>query len=221
MEMALPAADRESDAATGFAWTYSDPYNCGGCGVVCPGGDQPTVNFGCNGGFCRNSCKGQNYDVNNDLSDGCEELDEQDNHTQETALDLDTRSCNNTDVGTFAGTIYSDYRRHENPQAPGLEVGPNIISAPLWFKVVGSGGDCSRDLRVEVTFTSGTLDNVHRLIVITNLTQASATVFDGTATITLESGSYTPGSTISFKVEKNPGLITIAELASFTAVYHL
>ena len=43
----------------------------------------------------------------------------------------------------------------------------------------------------------------------------------GSAIIALSSESYTPGSTISFKVEKKPGLVATAELASFAATFHL
>jgi hypothetical protein len=165
------------------------------------------------------TCKGQNYDVNSDPSDGCEQLDEQDNHTQATALDLGTWSCLDTSLGSFAGTIYSDFRIHTNPTAPGLEHSPATSAAPLWFKVVGSGGDCQNDPRVELTLTSGTMNNCYRVTVITDKTEASATVFNASAVVAMGNDSYSNDSTIYFKVEKKQ--CASSEVASFTAVFHL
>jgi hypothetical protein len=159
--------------------------------------------------------------VNDDWSDGCEELDEQTNHTQDTALDLAARTCLNTDVGAFAGTIASDRRLHKNPPAPGLFKSPGTDAAPLWFKVVSLGGDCDTDLRVELTLTSGTMNNIYLVTVITDTIERTATVVAGSAIITLESGSYTAGSTIYFRVEKRYLVLATGEIASFTATFHL
>jgi hypothetical protein len=102
-----------------------------------------------------------------------------------------------------------------------LVIGPNANTVPLWFKVNGASGECERDLYPEVTFTSGAMDSVHRAPVITDATEASTTVVNGSAIIALKRGSYTAGSTIYFRVEKESVTLAPSEMASFTATFHL
>lgn len=56
----------------------SDNLNCGGCGVVCPGGDNTQVedtlhaDWRCSSGACRMSCMQDFADCNGSPGDGCE-----------------------------------------------------------------------------------------------------------------------------------------------------
>ncbi|AKU95329.1 Tryptophan synthase alpha chain [Labilithrix luteola] len=55
--------------------TSSDPKNCGGCNVVCPGPTNPAVQHGgptCRSGQCGIECEEGFADCNGDINDGCE-----------------------------------------------------------------------------------------------------------------------------------------------------
>jgi hypothetical protein len=202
---------------------FDDPFNCGACNTFCLGLVWATAdpwsnaNVGCPGGTCTFGCKGQNYDVDGNPRNGCEQEDTQTNHTQETAKDLGSRSCRDTDGGSFSGTIYSDAREHANPEAAGFD--PDTGAAPLWFRVFASGGVCSNDPAVSLTMTGGT-SGCYKLTLRTNLGTHEKTITNGSASIVLGSGSYSDGTNVFFTVEKTCGT-SVREVASFTATYHL
>jgi hypothetical protein len=203
---------------------FDDPFNCGACNSFCPGLIWATAdpwsnaNVGCPNETCTFGCRGQNYDVDGNARNGCEQEDTQTNHAQDTAKDLGSHSCRDTDGGSFSGTIYSDAREHANPEAPGFD--PDTGAAPLWFRVFASGGDlCQNDPAVSLSMTGGT-SSCYKLTLFTNLGAHEKTISNGSASIVLGSGSYSDGTNVFFKVEKTCAK-TVREVASFTANYHL
>lgn len=191
----------------------TDPDHCGGCGLVCRATplQAPTTNFTCRLQACSFSCKGLNYDMNDDLTDGCEQFDPFPNHTRETAHDLGSLDCFDEQTGTFSGAIYSDTRVHDNPPPPGRA---------LWYKVhaIGSVG-CLNDPRVTLTMTGGTSGR-YQVTMITDKAEESRTVVNGVAHLQMGSASYSGNTTVFFKVEKH--LLTASpELAFFDAEFNL
>lgn len=197
--------------------TFNDPLNCGACNTFCPGLTWPTVVAGCPNGTCTFGCKGQNYDVNGDPSDGCEREDTQANRTQATAKDLGSFSCRDTDAGSFTGTIYSDGREHTNPEPAGFN--PDTGAAPLWFWAFADGGACQNDPAISLSMTGGT-SGCYTLTFKTNLGTEVRTVTNGAASIVLPSSSYSDDTPVYFKVEKTCGK-NVREAASFTVNFHL
>ncbi len=95
--------------------TKGTPDNCAFCGDTCPGPDDSATARACVSGTCTIACKGDNYDVNGKIADGCEVADPLAKHTTEaTAKDLGAVSdCD--PVKKAAGTLLSDSRHHVTP----------------------------------------------------------------------------------------------------------
>jgi hypothetical protein len=199
--------------------TKTDPKNCGSCGGFCPGANNTTTtNVTCNSGVsCGFSCKGSNYDVNDDPNDGCE-ASVPGNPTKASAYDLGSSgSCD--DVYTFYAAIPSDTHEHE-PLPPGFN--PAVKAAPQWFKKIGTGAGafCLNDVGIDLTQTSGTA-NCYSITLEANQSPiVTIPIAGGKANYEMDSGSYSSGSTIYFKVEKTC-VTTRPEVANFTVNYHL
>lgn len=200
----------------------NDVNNCNACGNVCPGTGQTTADVSCQNSTCTFTCRGQNYDVDNNPSNGCERADTQTNHTQATAQFLGSRTCDDSDTGAFSGTLFSDSRMHTNPTAPGFDFDFPFGSgsAPLWYRVFAEGGlFCQNDPFVTVSMP-GAPNNCYRVSVKTNSRTTSVAVINGSAVVDMDSGSYPDDTDVFFTVEKTcPS--TTRGVASFTATFNL
>jgi hypothetical protein len=150
----------------------SSVTNCGSCGNVCPGYQKPNDNVTCNASqMCTFSCQGENYDVNNDPSDGCEVTDSpQGNHTQATAADQgnvsDCDNGNNMEL-SFMGQLPSDKRVHESPAVVGFDTVSG--SAPDWYKIYGVGSLlCVNNIVMQLCVQGSSSPACYHLTVITD-----------------------------------------------------
>jgi len=205
--------------------TQNDVDNCGACDFVCPGGNQTTATATCVNQTCAFTCKGDNYDVDGDPTNGCEAPDDgHNNHTPATIRSLGSKSCDNSSSRTsFSGRIVSDNRQHL-PAPAGFD--PTTGAAPDWWVVSASGGTfCSNDLVASITTTGGAATGTcYRLTVETNRVTRTANVSgSGTASIPSCSGScYTDGTTIRFKVEKTCSTSeSVPESIGYTVSFNL
>ncbi|MFN8114114.1 MAG: hypothetical protein U0R51_13070 [Solirubrobacterales bacterium] len=153
-------------------------------------------------------CRGENYDVNRDITDGCEQVQPNPGHTtEETAIDLGSRSCSDSASQTsFSGTIHSDTRTHSD--VDGYVQGNQ--SAPVWYRVKATGGICVNDMAL--TFrTSGGKDEAdgagtcYSLQVRTDRNQVTLALDGNGGPNVLERGSgwYSDNSVIWFRVAKS------------------
>lgn len=192
--------------------------HCGSCGNACPGTGE-TATATCENGTCRLTCIGEHYDVNGNPADGCEQESTFAAHSRETAASLGSRSCLDTDRGSFSGTIFSDDRDHD-PSIPGYN--PDTGAAPHWWKVFANDSQffCLNTVELSLTMTGGS-NGCYRVTAITDKTSQSADVVDGTARISLgPSGQYTTKTNVYFSLEKTCGR-EVREAASFTAGFNL
>jgi hypothetical protein len=200
--------------------TQSDPNNCGSCGHVCPGYQQPNTNVTCTLGQCSFSCQGEYYDANGDQADGCEAADSPTgNHTQASALELGAYGCFDTPGQTVTGKLLSDARVHTNPAIPGFDA--TTGSAPDWYHLTADGGLCVNDLKVVLQVLSSAHPQCYKLSVVTDMgTFAQTTDFSGMAKVTQDTVSYSTGSDIYFKVEKTCSTAQF-ESVDYTLNFHL
>ena len=87
-----------------------------------PGVRSGTANVGCNINACSFSCRGDNYDLNGDPSDGCELADDSaPGHPGAPAGDRGSKARDDAgSLDAMTGKVISDGRVHENPTIPGL-----------------------------------------------------------------------------------------------------
>ncbi|MBW2732664.1 MAG: hypothetical protein JRH20_09745, partial [Deltaproteobacteria bacterium] len=92
--------------------TLGTPAHCAHCDDHCPGEDSDTVQRDCIDGQCALACRGEHYDVNGDITDGCEITDDLPMHASEKdAVDLGSvTDCSLTQ--TMSATMPSDGRLH-------------------------------------------------------------------------------------------------------------
>jgi hypothetical protein len=169
----------------------------------CPGYNLPSDNVTFDGQtqLCTFSCKGENYDVNNNPVDGCEVPDSTTgNHLQNTALRMPPQSCNDGVTGTISGVIPSDRQVHTNPLVTGFD--PNTGSAPDWYVVNDTGGFCQNDIVATLTVQQSSAPGCYQLKIITPNGTYSATADSGTASINQLNAGYPDGSDILFEVLK-------------------
>jgi hypothetical protein len=198
--------------------------HCGGCATVCPGFGQSTGDASCTNsstGQCGFTCRGENYDVNNNPADGCERSDTSPpGHTQ--ALASASGSKDNSDtLATFGQVILSDGRVHANPAIDGFN--NNSGAAPDWWSVNATGGTFGINDYVVTFTTSGgsSAAPCYTITIITNSkTQSCATSGSGSCSINSGSGAYADGTTVFFKVEKTCTSAT-REAVTYSAQYHL
>jgi hypothetical protein len=118
--------------------TLGTPDHCGTCATVCPpGADDVGTKRTCSlptaFGTCDISCKGEYYDVNGDLADGCEALDEPLQDTTLTAVVVSLPTSQN-----IVAKVYGDNRTHDT--APTMRP----TGREDWYKVNVTGtGDAA------------------------------------------------------------------------------
>jgi hypothetical protein len=163
-----PAGCMESYCAS----ATSTPTNCGLCGVVCPGFGAPNDNVTCNASqSCTFSCQGENYDVNNNPSDGCEvAAAPQGNHTASTPANGGTApEC---DSGTLndihlTGHLPSDKRVHTKPTVVGFDTVSG--SAPDFYSISPVNGTfCANDLVLQLCMQGSSAPACYMLKATTN-----------------------------------------------------
>jgi hypothetical protein len=188
------------------------PGNCGACGNKCPGYGQPGVAVACTNPTtkaCSFACSGDNYDVDNDISDGCEEADDvPPGHTMGTAGMLTSQDCSDSSMGSFTGSIDSDSRTH-NPPVMGFNA--TTGSAPDYWAVQATGGTfCTNNYSVTISTSGGGSTTCYRFRIITDkLTDTANLSGNDSATLAdSASGRYSSGSTIYFVMEKTCSLPT-------------
>lgn len=218
---AVGLANCDGNVATGCEteiWTVTD---CGACGNVCPGYQQPNDNVTCLGGqTCTFSCQGENYDVDGDPSNGCEVADDPiGNHTQGTAYYLGAPS--NCDPGTpytANGVLPSDTRVHENTAIIGFDTSTG--SAPDWLYVTPTTSTfCQNDVNVTLQMNGSAHPTCYKLTAIAGLNTYSAqTDATGAATIAHSSGQYPDDGSVYFKIEKTCDT-TVVEAPTYTLSY--
>jgi hypothetical protein len=93
--------------------------NCSACGVPCPGADDDRTRRACNNGACDVVCRGEHYDVDGNLENGCEAKEEplQDSPTTAVAITLpnvpnDPAMMSNP--RNVVAPLYQDTRAHED-----------------------------------------------------------------------------------------------------------
>lgn len=204
------------------------PQNCGMCGNTCPGLGLSNNDVSCvdpAAKKCGMTCRGENYDVDNNPSNGCERNHPTPpGHTQTIAAAAyrGSKSCSDgASTDSFSATLLSDTRVHTNPPVDSFSA--TVGSAPDFWRVYADGGLCVNDLDVTITTVGGSSANkCYRLTVITNNGPRSVDVSgSGSANISSGSGSYSDDTDIYFKIEKICAAGTPQEAVTYTIRYHL
>jgi hypothetical protein len=168
------------------------------------------------------SCQGENYDVNGDITDGCEAADSpQGNHTESTAVNEGEVSDCDTPF-EIDGRMLSDDRVHQDPAIVGFD--PASGSAPDWMSVVGEGNVfCENDLVLNLQVAGSQNPSCYRLTAITDKEMYTVQTDDtGLAQINEDSGDqFSDNSTIDFEVQKTCSAGTLTENVSYAITGHL
>ncbi|MCB9557045.1 MAG: hypothetical protein H6707_13135 [Deltaproteobacteria bacterium] len=86
--------------------------DCSACGDRCPGLDNAGTARVCNAGQCEIQCKGEYYDVNGQVSDGCEYQDKAIHSSEQLALDVGTYNDSASQFRRDGFRLASDDRLH-------------------------------------------------------------------------------------------------------------
>lgn len=169
------------------------------------------------------TCQGQHYDVDGDLTNGCEQTPPHASATtQAAAYSAGSFPCaDNASNPNLTGFILSDARTHTNPAVTGFDSA--VGSAPMWAKITATGGaTCADDISLTFTTIGGGNTPCYRLTVYTDKGAYTSPIVSGQGStgITQGSGSYSDGSTIYFKVEKTCALPT-QESVGYSVTGHL
>ena len=169
------------------------------------------------------TCRGQNYDVDGNPNNGCEQLENGQNTTSGTADNLGSVSCfdgNGHTVHT-TGMLLSDDRVHADPAVAGFD--GSVGSAPEWYAISASGGTfCEDDLALTLTVSGSAAPTCYQFTAITDTGTYTAQVASGgTATITDGSGAYTDGSTIDLEVRRTCSAASPGDAIGYTVDGHL
>ncbi len=204
--------------------TYN-PAHCGSC-APCPGYGYSNSNVGCNINVCSFSCRGDNYDVNNDPSDGCETPDDAlPGHIPGSpAGDRGTKPCDDAaSMDVLSGKVISDSRTHSSPAIPGF-VG-SVGSAPDYWEVTGTGGTfCVNDFAFTFTTSGGGNTACYQFLVESDR-YSDFVILTGSQTGSLAAGSitspaYGSNTSIQITVQKICSVAT-QEAVSYLISYHL
>jgi hypothetical protein len=202
-----PAADLGPD---GPSCQIGTPDNCKSCGDSCPGSDSTTTARICRaGGQCDIECKGEHYDVNGDVLDGCENEDDLPIHDVESAAKSlgKVDDCDNTKTTT--ARMPSDDRKHQ--KAPTERSNGRVD----WFEMYIDDDWCILDAKATVNLKNLPATSSYRLTANykcdngTSITPVVKTAKGGSSTTLAPStGCTTVGDdsgTIQIIVEKLSG----------------
>jgi hypothetical protein len=177
------------------------------------------------------TCEGAHYDVDDDISDGCEVTDAGVGVGTKSEADGDpaAASAPECDSGTNAdidisGTIPSDTRVHKDPAITGFD--PTTGSVPDWFWISPIVNElCENDLVMTLTTSgegSSASNDCYELTVDTDTKMyAVRTSSDGTASIDQDmGGQWDDPSHIDVEVSKACGA-NVTEDVSWTLSGHL
>ena len=155
--------------------TLGDPDHCGTCTTVCPpgmdtAGTERTCSAATAFGTCDIVCKGEYYDVDGQVSNGCEaqDLPIQDSAITAVGLTLPdgalgTAGTDNTNPINLVGQVYGDSRTHD--AAPATR--PN--GREDWYKLTVSGaGDTGQALTSCLGITNFPTDNTFEVCLSLN-----------------------------------------------------
>lgn len=210
----------------GNCTTLNTVQNCGACGNACMGVGLSTSDVSCSDPAtktCDMTCRGENYDVNKNMTDGCEKLDQvPPGHTQASAQGLGSKDCNDGSSSTnFAAQVMSDARVHTNPVVASFN--GTVGAAPDWWVVRADGGVfCLNDYSVTFSTSLGGGTACYRMTLrIPNKGDRSITLTgSGSGNISSGSGSYSGGNDIYFIVEKICNL-PVQEAVNYAVSFHL
>jgi hypothetical protein len=204
-----------------------DTSNCGSCNNVCPGLGKANDNVTCDttgsSPACTFSCQGENYDVNNSTSDGCEIADSPTgNHVSTTPASGGSLPCSDGSSNpNLHGEIVSDKRVHTDPTVAGFDA--TTGSAPDFFSIDATGGDfCEDDISILFTVTGSSNAACYTVIVTSNKNSDSCTPSAATGSCSFSHGSgwYSDGTNITFEVEKTCSS-SVDEVATYAITGHL
>ena len=193
---------------------------CGGQSA----GDGPTCEETCvNPQQCGMTCKGENYDVDNNPSNCCEVEDwPTGNHLQtaQSATYIGSFPCDDgASDQNITGRIPSDQRVHANPAMSGFNT--ETGAAPDYVRLLASGGFCINDINLSLQIVGSTIPSCYRLSAITsNGTYDCQTSSGGTCSFAPGARSYGDGTDIYIKVEKTCGFAS-RDNPTYTVTGHL
>lgn len=210
---------------TGACTALDTVQNCGACGNACPGVGLGTSDVSCadpGGKQCGMTCRGENYDVDADMANGCEKGHPvPPGHTEATPADRGHKDCfDGASTDEFSAHLLSDARVHMNPGVDNFS--GTVGSAPDYWSVQADGGlFCVNDYDVTFSTAGGGGTPCYTCTIITNKKSASVTISGaGSANMNSGAGSYSGGTTIYFKIEKTCNL-PVQEDVSYKVHYHL
>jgi hypothetical protein len=168
------------------------------------------------------SCRGENYDLDDNLLSGCESSSPGAGHgTAALALPIGSFSCENANSAqNFTGVVVSDERSHLNPVPSGFN--SSTGSTPEFHKLLATGGPiCNNDLQIKVKTTGGSSATQCYKLNITGTTSPQALEVSGAGTAELElgNGAYSSGATITFGFERT--CAKARERVQYTVTGHL
>ena len=188
--------------------------HCGACNMPCPGAGAPNTSPACNDGTCSFNCAGESYDVDNNVSNGCEVTDGvTGNHTQGSAAFVGSFPCTDGSSNrNIAASLPSDQRSHV-PAITGFDAASG--SAPDWYRIRATGGVCQNEvvLTLDVTGT-GNLACYRLTVFTTDGTYTCTANASGDCSINEDgTGAYNDDSDIHIRVDKtcastSPGAVT-------------
>ncbi len=196
--------------------------HCGMCNNPCPGVGAPNAEPTCTDGTCGFACRGESYDVDGNVQNGCEVTDAPlGNHTQASGVYVGSFPCTDGSSNrNIAGTIPSDTRAHINPSITGFDAATG--AAPDWYNLFADGGFCENEVVLTLSVSgTGSLACYQLRVITNNGTHTCTTNASGSCTINQDgTGVYSDDTTIHIEVKKtcaasSPGAV------SYTVTGHL
>jgi hypothetical protein len=198
------------------------PDHCTMCGAACPGVDNAGTLRTCTNSTCSFSCKGEYYDLNGDMMDGCEAEDLPIQDSSLLAVSIVLPDVNNGGTGampcndatnpcTKTARIYSDTRKHEN--AP--------TNRPLgredWFKVTANGAGSPNNVGACLGITNFPTDNQYEICISNSGSSNPTTCMtaQGGGTSACVSPPATSTGVFYLKVRKIAGMNTSNDYALY------